>query len=331
MFNLKKGSIDTRQTQKTSLPKQQQGVALLTILLMVVVATVLATTMIVKQQRFIQETAVLLRQDQSVAFAQAAEQMAIVMLNEDDKVNQTDSLQDLWAKKANKLPVDGGSVSFKIKEQSGKFNINNLMQAGKVNQDQFDYFKRLLAQLGLEEALAEAVLDWQDADDATTGKGGAEIDFYAAQNIQPANQPFADITELKKVRGFTANAYAALAPHVIALPRLTKININTASLPVLTALADNVDASAVLNLIEQRAKAEPLKNVDELFTQSPFAGIDAKVQKKIKPLLDVKSQVFQVNTQITLDDRKTHLTSHLFKKKGVVVTYQRALVPFFFD
>jgi general secretion pathway protein K len=84
-------------------------------------------------------------------------------------------------------------------------------------------------------ALANAVFDWVDADDDQRYPGGAETVDYARsadftagapQAYRPANQPFASISELRLVKGFSSELVAALTPHVSVWGN-GNLNLNT--------------------------------------------------------------------------------------------------------
>lgn len=284
--------------------KYEHGVALLTILLMVVVASVLATTMIAKQQRYVKETAIMLRQDNAYAAALTGEMVALALLRKDADTNKTDSKADVWAKPTPKITIPQGHVQFKIIDLSGRYNINNLHHSGKVDPNQRAFFERLLTQLGLDSTLVDAMIDWQDQDSDTTGANGAEADYYAAMQIQPANQDFQSVDELNMVRGVTPNVMQALRPYIVAVPRYTKININIAKMPIFTAMAKDLNSETILTWLQQRENASPYEQVTELFSATPFTGLDTKQKNAINPLLGVESTLFLVQTEVMFDGKK---------------------------
>ena len=56
-------------------------------------------------------------------------------------------------------------VSGAIADEQGKFNLNNLVKAGRRSDPDMAIFEQLLASQGLAPELADAVLDWIDPDD----------------------------------------------------------------------------------------------------------------------------------------------------------------------
>jgi general secretion pathway protein K len=74
--------------------------------------------------------------------------------------------------------AEGYQMSGRIIEQNGLFNLNSLVQEGKINDGQLAVFRRLLRSVKLPAALANAIADWLDADDVASGESGAESEYY---------------------------------------------------------------------------------------------------------------------------------------------------------
>ena len=89
----------------------QSGVALLTILIMVVLATILAVSILRYQNANLEETKLLLRQDQALQYAWSAEYFFSELLIQDAKDNTTDSLNESWAQPFPPFPVEDGVVT----------------------------------------------------------------------------------------------------------------------------------------------------------------------------------------------------------------------------
>ncbi|MDE2419951.1 MAG: type II secretion system minor pseudopilin GspK [Gammaproteobacteria bacterium] len=313
--------------------RHQQGVALLTILLMVVTATILAVGLLTRQDRMMRETSVLLRQDQSLKYALAGENLfgALLIASAQDNAN-VDSARSIWAKPIPPYPVEDGAITGKLIDQSGKFNLNNLYHNGQTDAVALAYFKRLLTRLGLQTSLASAVLDWQTSETASpVDSDGAKNSFYLGQTppYQAANRPFQQIEELRKVRGFDEKSYQLLAPYVSALPQFAPININTASAPVLEALDDSLTPASVNAwIIERNASANGMTQVSALWQDSVFSKVPANSQSTLATLLDVKSSYFQSQIDVNLSGRDRFLTSDIYRVGQKVYVWRRSLAPF---
>ncbi|MFZ0329896.1 MAG: type II secretion system minor pseudopilin GspK, partial [Acinetobacter bohemicus] len=151
--------------------KQQQGIALITILVMVALATILAATIAKRQANTAENTAYLMRQNQSLLYAKSAEAFFSELLVDDaNNAGVVDYLQENWAKPMPAFPVEDGFVSGVLQDESGKFNLNSLVNdEGVPNPQAKLWFEKLLLRVGLPEKLSEAVIDWQDADEEISG------------------------------------------------------------------------------------------------------------------------------------------------------------------
>jgi general secretion pathway protein K len=268
-------------------PGQQRGVALVTALLVVSLATVAAVAMATRLQVDMRRTSNLLNGEQAYAYAVAAESWAFVILRRDQEERYFDSLEEDWASALPPIAVEGGFVNGRIEDLHGRFNINNLIEdegeatdaETSVNDEELAYFKRLLEVLDLEQALAPALLDWIDADINTRFPDGAEDDTYLLEELpyRAANRPLVSVSELRLVKGFTREVLAVLEPHVIALPEVTVININTATPAVLQALHKELDDSGVEQLIADRGE-DGYEDIDTFLEHDALAGLDLDVE-----------------------------------------------------
>ena len=312
----------------------QRGVALLTILVMVALATILAATIAKRQTNTAENTGYLMRQDQSLLYAKSAEAFFSELLIQDsDNGSSIDHLQENWAKPMPSFPVEDGSVSGKLQDESGKFNLNNLVKAdgNQVDDSARRWFEKLLQRVGLPAELSQAVIDWQDTNDEVTGAMGAESSYY--QGLDPAyltpNTKFHSIEELKLVRGFEGKNYDLIKPYVTALPEQTKVNMNTAPALLLASIDPKVDVKA----IEQQLKIKETElthfnNVDDLWKLSAFSGIDEQSKTDAASLLDSKSNYFTAQIEVMLSERKRQFNSLMMRKDKQVIVYSRSLAPF---
>lgn len=312
----------------------QRGVALLTILVMVALATILAATIAKRQTNTAENTGYLMRQDQSLLYAKSAEAFFSELLIQDsDNGSSIDHLQENWAKPMPSFPVEDGSVSGKLLDESGKFNLNNLVKAdgNQVDDSARRWFEKLLQRVGLPAELSQAVIDWQDTNDEVTGAMGAESSYY--QGLDPAyltpNTKFHSIEELKLVRGFEGKNYDLIKPYVTALPEQTKLNMNTAPALLLASIDPKVDVKA----IEQQLKVKETElahfnNVGDLWKLSAFSGIDEQSKTDAASLLDSKSNYFTAQIEVMLSERKRQFNSLMMRKDKQVIVYSRSLAPF---
>lgn len=311
----------------------QRGIALLTILVMVALATILAATIAKRQTNTSENTGYLMRQDQSLLYAKSAEAFFSELLIQDsDNGGNIDHLQENWAKPMPAFPVEDGFVSGRLLDESGKFNLNNLLKAdGSVDDSARRWFEKLLQRVGLPAELSQAVIDWQDADDETTGAMGAESNYY--QGLDPSylasNTKFHQVEELKLVRGFEGKNYDLIAPYVTALPEATKINMNTAAPLLLASIDPKIDVKTLeQELKTKQAELTYFNSVEDLWKLNAFSGIEPQNKTDAAAWLDSKSNYFTAQIEVVLSERKRQFTSAMMRKDKQVTVYSRSLAPF---
>jgi general secretion pathway protein K len=184
--------------------------------------------------------------------------------------NNFDALYEDWANREliaarSKTLFNDGYFDVPIEDESGKIPINRLVAGHVFNEDIKGLMLRLLMQpeFGLEEKRAgeilEAVKDWIDRDDETTGTGGAESAYYSTlgQSYAVKNGPLDCIDELLMIKGVTKELYYGTRESSGLSQLLTvygdgRININTAPRPVLRALSEGMDVKAAESMDEYR-------------------------------------------------------------------------------
>jgi general secretion pathway protein K len=297
----------------------QCGVALVTAMLVVSLVTIAAVAMATRQQIDVRRAANLLHGEQAYAYALSAESWARVVLRRDAQDNEYDTLEDDWATALPPIAVEGGLVSGRVEDRQGRFNLNNLVtDKGEVSEPDQTFFIRLLENLGLEQELADRLIDWLDKDIEVRFPEGAEDQEYLLleQPYRAANRPMSDISELRLVKGFEREAVELLLPHVTVLPASTTININTASKAVLQALHPELSGADVELLIEDRGDAG-YQDLGDFLDHDALAGLELDVA------LDVSSDYFRVLTDVQTGQGQARLESLLVRgDNGVRVVYR---------
>lgn len=274
----------------------QRGVALLTILLLVVSITVVAGAMLASQKIAIRRSGLLFDQNQLSQDINAGQQLAITMIRADDKLNDTDSEQDIWAQPLPPYLLANHSISIELRDEASRFNINNLYQNGAVDSAALAIFQRLLTQLNLESDIAIAILDYQDTDSDVYQDGGDESVVYSRQTSGSAsknlpNQALVSVDQLQEIRGVNAEILAALRPYITAVPYYLPINVNTASPVLLAALIDGATSQQMQGLVDTRAK-QALASIDDVWQLPMLSSLNNDQRKALIPLLAVDSQAF---------------------------------------
>lgn len=304
---------------------RQTGVALITALLVVALATVAAVSMATRQQLDVRRTANILDGDQAYSYALAVEAWGQVVLARDANKNTTDSFEDDWAQRLPPIEVPGGFVDGSIIDLQARFNLNNLIDgSGQPSPPHQDYFRNLLIALNLSPDLVEAVTDWIDPDDDTTGAGGAENNFYLSTEYpyRAANRRLESISELRLIRGFDAKTWNTLSSFVTALPVVTTLNVNTVGggdseealargAILLQALDPNFTQGQAEALLQARPK-DGYVDIDS-FMQDP---IMAPLELVDRTILSVQSNYFLVRGQVQVGTARADTYSLVRRDAG---------------
>jgi general secretion pathway protein K len=303
-------------------PARQRGIAVLTAVLVVTLATVLAVNLLWQSSVDLRRTETLLLQDQARQYDLGGEELARVFLAKDYRNDPggMDTSKEIWATPL-KRDFEGGFFEGWLLDQQGRFDLNSLLDRnGEPDEKATRQFVRMLGLLPLESpldtntatSLMEATVDWIDPDTAPL-LNGAEDDRYTSREppYRPANFWFVSVSELQAVEGYTAEIYAALEPHITALPppgeQRRKININTATAVVLASLVDNENLESVEPLLNQE-----YQEVNDFIDESGFSTLTENE-------IDVKSDWFLLSVTTSIGTTQSTLYS-LLERRGENVT-----------
>lgn len=205
------------------------------------------------------------------------------------------SLNDSWAL-PNKLDDETGSVDVTISDETGRINLNNLVQPnGELEPLLLATLKRLGNSQKIPEEVWPAVADWIDKDDLPR-PNGAETPYYRSLK-SPYNShdgQLLTLSELSLVRGMTSDMVGRLQPFVTvhaAEPGapFSQVNLNTATKEVLMALDERIDSRMAERIMEER-RLQPFKNPGEL---SRISGAEAVAQKLVGKV-SVKGTLYRI-------------------------------------
>ena len=269
--------------------------------------------------------------------------IAMALLIKDKAESNFDSLQEDWANPEKmdeilqEIPFDKGKLTVVITDELGKIQVNALVRFpdNQFNETQIMLWERILDNIGSEEdlqddsnptAIVNSVKDWLDSgdDEATTGLSGAESSYYEEQDppYQSRNGPISDLSELLLIKGITPQLYYGnentpglvnfLTVHGMAIGAGTsynwpgRININTADVPVLTALLgdENEELSrAVYDFREEMAAEKDVHDFSSLKWYKNVTGLnDVTIDSK---LITTSSDVFRIQSTASINDIQT--------------------------
>ncbi|NDJ56024.1 type II secretion system minor pseudopilin GspK [Enterobacteriaceae bacterium 4M9] len=294
---------------------RQKGMALLTVLLLLAVMVALAALATERWFFSFQYGVQLHQRAQGKWFAAGAEDVAGGLLRLDalDDMRHT-HLSQRWATLANSLPLESGQLQMRINDAQACFNLNALGDDGART-----VFIRLLTLNGVETATAQmiavAAADWVTEGDESRA-GGVKDSEYAA--LEPpyltAQQLMWDVSELRQVRGVSADLWNQLRTQLCALPvQSLALNINTLGAehwPLVAALSDDITEEDVRRWIAQRPDAGwPT-------LEAAFAGLKPLAGQR--RYLALNSEFFSVHISASMDDVAYRQHSLLQRSNGKI-------------
>jgi len=305
-------------------PVRQRGVALITAILITALVSSVALNLAWDNALDMRRTMTLLYRDQAVQVAMGAESWVSSILRADLEETDTDHLGEIWASELPGLPVQSdvvqGELFGEIEDLQGRFNVNNLVdQNGEVDELALEQFQRLLLALELDPRFAGIAADWIDANREAAFPDGAEDAIYTGfiPAYRTPNLSITNATELAALEGMDKESFDVLAPHIVALPGRTGINVNTATAPVLQSLGENLSASDVESLIAER------ENGGFADMQNTFSTL---VAPEILPQLEETTSYFQLRLVVQIATVRIIYFSTLQRgATGQVVPIMRSL------
>jgi len=288
------------------------------------------------------------------AMASSGVHAAIALLIKDKIDSDSDSLQEDWAnpekidEALRQIPFENGTVTFKITDELSKIQINALVrfpegqQFNEAQRELWDRFLRLFpAPENYQEdtdpnAIINSIKDWLDSgdDEAITGLSGAESGYYQGLETPYTcrNGLFYHLGELSLVKGVTADLLNGVGgiPGVsryVTVHGITnsednkitfkgKININTAELPVLTALLPSDSKDIAQAIYDYRQEANDETFVHDLSKPNWYQDVPGAGGIQIDPeLVTTQSDIFSIDADASLHDMKIRVTAVVERKK----------------
>jgi len=282
--------------------RNERGIALLVTLLVLVLVVALAYEIFRLGARAAQTGAYGRDSIRCALLAEGGIGAARVALRQDARDNSYDTLDEIWSRPAPPIDLGDGTARVTIEDEERKINLNRLVlpNGNAPDEQRLAVFRRLLETLGLDSAVADAVVDWLDNDD-TPRVGGAESAYYLGlpYPYRAKNDLFDTVGELRLVRGVTPKVFEKLRPYVTVLSS-GKVNLNTAPKEVLMSLSAGADAAdagpidgATADAIVAYRKDRPFSSARDIGKVSTSLG-NLYERTRIRDLVDVRSTAFRV-------------------------------------
>jgi general secretion pathway protein K len=293
--------------------RRQRGVALLAAIVIVAMATVLAAAIAFDTGLAARRASGAAALDQAVLVAQAAEALAAYAIVEDRRASQSGGLHPSqnWARPIGPVEiVPGVTLSARVEDLQGRFNINNLVDAeGKPSEAAIAVLERLFERTGIGRDWVASLVDWIDPD-VNPSAGGAEDAIYLGQSpgYRAANRRVTSPSELLALKDFGSERYLKIAPYVTALPRGTRLNVCTASAQLLDAVADEDQWGANPQALE-RARSGKCFPARTTFRDQIAPAQLAKLEQEVG--IEDTSDWFELRSVVTIGTSEFALYSLL--------------------
>jgi general secretion pathway protein K len=193
--------------------------------------------------------------------------------------------------------VDSIDVDVKARDLGTQLNLNNLTEA-----ELRTFFGFVLNDYETADKLAQAIMDWRDADDIPRARGAERDDYVKAGLLTlPQNGPIREVEDLLQVMGMTPEIYAIVQPYFTT--RGTGfINLNTAPPPVLRVLPGMTDA-ILGQIIALRSSGRRISSVDQVL-QATRRGRPATMAQAVAQAAASR----RLQARATVDTREVELT-----------------------
>ena len=243
---------------------RQHGVAVIMALLLTTLAITIVASLFWQQQVEVRSIENQRLQLQKQWILRSALDWASLILREDAKYSNVDTLDEPWAVPLAETRLDqyvdnghadadiaDATLSGGISDAQARFNLTNLCLNGIVNPVEVAAFARLLNNAKLNPALAQATAEVMAEAKRKPLADGANRDNQSAPQMMNLTQ----VDDLLAVPGFSPQMLAKISDSVIFLPRATPVNVNTASAEVLAARIEGLALADAIALVKSRNTA----------------------------------------------------------------------------
>ncbi|MDB5773142.1 MAG: ral secretion pathway protein GspK [Burkholderia sp.] len=253
---------------------RQRGVAVITALLLTTLAITIVASLFWQQQVQVRSIENQRLQLQKQWILRGALDWTRLILREDARYSQLDHLGEPWAVSLAETRLDqyvenarsendvpDAAISGSIVDAQSRFNLKNLSANGTVDPGEVAAFARLLTNVQINPALAQAAANTiaatqvKPVQPSSTPRSSAAAAAVTTEGSNQTALDFAYVDDLLAVPGFTPDMLVKLKDFLVVLPDRTPVNVNTAPAEVLAARIDTLSLSDAAVLVAAREKA----------------------------------------------------------------------------
>lgn len=265
-------------------------------LFVVALVAAMSYSMMSRLMRDTREATLLTRYTQADYYAQGSILWAMDQLRNDWLKQKPNRVVDAIPIKSPMQTMNDYRIATVIDDMQARFNLNNLSSGSKTDTEIFLRLMRLLLPtLSKEQAeeIGKATLDWV----SPQASNKALTKYYADLPVpyRPAHKLMLHASEFKLVKGVTPEIYTALKPYIVALPKVTKINIQTAEAPVIAALGQNISLATAKSIVAMRDEKPVTSN-------AAFYNLDVVKQQQFPTEgITILSDFFLAKTDVSIE------------------------------
>jgi general secretion pathway protein K len=279
---------------------RQRGVAVITALLLTTLAITIVASLFWQQQVQVRSIENQRLQLQKQWILRGALDWASLILREDGRISNEDTLDEPWAAPLSETRLDqyvennradtdasDATLSGGMVDAQSRYNLTNLSINGVINPGELAVFERLLTNLRLNPALAKATAAMLQA-------AQPKPEAAARDSEDPQPMAITQVDDLLAVPGFSSAVLDKLRDFIIVLPDPTAININTAPVEVLASISPALSMGDATALVASR-KTATFRDPAELAQRLP-----GKLTGEPDTQLAVASNYFLVNGKVSM-------------------------------
>ncbi len=314
-----------------------RGAALITVMIVVFIVMAIIANLTVTDYRTMKRLANRQLIEQASAITYSAIDFGRAGLATSGATSNIDTLRDVWAQPLPKTKLmDNIYMSGYLVDEQSKFNINDLVSNGQVNQTVLNQFTQLLSYINLPQSLANSIAYYMAApqyqSDIQQQYTGGKPPY------RPAGRPIVDIAELVLVKGITPPMVNKLAQYITAVPISgiesenessnnsqnkaiatqgsgLSVNINTASAEVIAAKS-GIDLSVAQRILSYRTNKsfESQNAITSFLMQNGISTTKNNGQQLNLGGLGVNSSYFTVHAIVDDQDDQFRWVAYVYRQ-----------------
>jgi len=312
--------------------REDTGAALLTTLIVVAGLSAIAVSALADMRRDQRLAANAQSTAQAQWFAIGAENYARVMA-EDLASGALPRTALAGAPRMATFPLDTGVMQVAVRDASTCINANSVVSgAGDIYQRDETGVAQVVALMEMQglsrakaEELTEALVGWIDTGGGAVGADDADYAALAPPYLTGA-EPLAEFSELRAIRGFSADVLAKLDPWLCVLPATgpSRINLNALTqeqAPVLVAItAGRLTPTQARDLLKRRPAAG-WQSPGEAFAEPAIAAVG--IDPRALQALTLDARFLGIEVIVTHADAEVAMTGLLVRSGNGFATAAR--------